>query len=72
MVLVECPDDTCRQPAEVIDRWEFTSTDGPIEHIKTCCLDRHIYTVPTDSLRSAHGPRGHARLQTLPMEGPGA
>jgi hypothetical protein len=47
MEIVTCPDHDCPAPAEVLDRWDFSSTDGPIEHIKTLCLHRHTLTVPT-------------------------
>ena len=47
MDTVRCPDDDCRAPAEVLDVWEFASTAGPVEHMKTRCVERHIYTVPT-------------------------
>jgi hypothetical protein len=47
MQIVTCPDHRCLAPAEVLDRWDFSSTDGPIEHVKTLCLNRHTFTVPT-------------------------
>jgi hypothetical protein len=34
--LTSCPD--CGRPAEVIDRVWLSSTDGPIEHVKTRCV----------------------------------
>jgi hypothetical protein len=43
-----CPDPECLAPAEVLDRFDLSSTDGPIEHIRTQCAMRHIYTVATD------------------------
>jgi hypothetical protein len=53
MDTVRCPNDECRLPAEVLDVWEFASTAGPVEHMKTRCPDRHIYTVPTRGRRSS-------------------
>jgi len=47
MKIVECPDSGCRLPAEVIDVWEFASTAGPVEHMKTRCVGGHVYTVAT-------------------------
>jgi hypothetical protein len=35
-------DDRCSLPAEVTDRFELESTDGPIEHMSTRCLGGHV------------------------------
>ena len=43
-----CPDPECQAPAEVLDRFDLSSTDGPIEHIRTRCVLSHIFTVATD------------------------
>lgn len=48
MEIVVCPDPACAVPAEVLDRWHWPSTDGPVEHMRTRCLARHVYTVPLD------------------------
>ncbi len=45
MEIVRCPDGACAAPAEVIDRWTWPSTDGPLEHLRTRCLHGHGYTV---------------------------
>jgi len=45
-----CPDPGCTAPAEIMDRWSWNSTDGPIEHVRTRCLARHIFTPTADSL----------------------
>ena len=60
--LVVCPE--CAAPAEVVDRFAFPSTDGPIEHVKVMCVMRHWFLLPTASLpavrsldaRSGTGP----------------
>ena len=46
--LVVCPE--CAAPAEVVDRIEFPSTDGPVEHVKVQCLSRHWFVLPTAAL----------------------
>jgi hypothetical protein len=46
MEIIGCPDPGCTSPAEVVDRWHFYSTDGPVEHLKTRCLAGHGFTVP--------------------------
>ena len=51
MVLHEltiCPEPTCRMVAEIHDRVTLASTDGPIEHIKTYCVNRHVFLLPHD------------------------
>lgn len=47
---VRCPDPECTALAEVVDRWTWNSTDGPIEHVRTRCLARHIFTPPAAML----------------------
>jgi hypothetical protein len=48
--ILPCPDPTCRAPAEILDRWVWPSTNGPVEHVKTRCLNGHCFTPPVDSL----------------------
>jgi hypothetical protein len=48
MEITVCPDPHCQAPAEVLDRFDFASTDGPIEHISTRCMLGHVFTVATD------------------------
>jgi hypothetical protein len=40
MQIMTCPADRCSTPAEALSRWEFRSTDGPIEHVKTIRPER--------------------------------
>lgn len=46
--VVACPE--CGAPAEVVDRFDLPSTDGPVEHVKVQCVTRRWFTVPTHSL----------------------
>jgi len=46
--LVVCPE--CAAPAEVVDRFAFPSTDGPVEHVKVQCLGRHWFLLPAAAL----------------------
>jgi hypothetical protein len=48
--VIACPDPTCRAPAQIVDRWTFRSTDGPVEHVKTGCERGHWFTPTIDSL----------------------
>ena len=50
--LIACPDESCGLPAEVCDRFVLTSTSGPIEYVRTYCVVRHIFTVPTERTAS--------------------
>jgi hypothetical protein len=46
--LVVCPQ--CAAPAEVVDRFTLPGTDGPVEHVKVRCLQRHWFLLPVASL----------------------
>ena len=48
--LIPCPDPSCRAPAEIVDRWTFTSSQGPVAHLKTRCERGHHFTPTVDSL----------------------
>jgi hypothetical protein len=48
--IVACPDPACQAPATVADRFALASTSGPVEHLKTRCLDGHWFTPPADTL----------------------
>lgn len=50
MEIIRCPDLACNAPAEIEDRWYQESTHGAVEHLKTRCLDRHVFTMTTDAL----------------------
>jgi hypothetical protein len=56
--IVACPDLSCGVPAEVVDRFVLTSTDGPIEHLRTYCVQRHIFTVTTERVAAKVRVRG--------------
>jgi hypothetical protein len=47
---ISCPQPGCAAPAEIVDRWTWTSTDGPVEHVKTWCANGHGFTPPLDTL----------------------
>jgi hypothetical protein len=49
---VRCPDLDCGQPAEIVDTWVWSSTDGPVPHARTRCLLGHVFTPPSDWLIS--------------------
>ncbi|MGH3978025.1 MAG: hypothetical protein ACRDRZ_03325 [Pseudonocardiaceae bacterium] len=51
-----CPELECRQPAEVQWRCVLPSTDGPIEHVKVVCLDRHWFLLSVEMLAASRAP----------------
>jgi len=48
--IVACPEPGCDAAAEIVARWVWPSTDGPLEHTKTYCLLGHARTLLTASL----------------------
>jgi hypothetical protein len=55
---IACPEPACPMPAEVVERFVLASTDGPVEHLKTWCLDGHGFTVPSELLVARPLARG--------------
>lgn len=48
--VVACPE--CHRMAEVVDRFDLESTDGPVPHVRLRCEQgRHHLMMPVDSLR---------------------
>jgi len=47
---VACP--SCHEPAEILDRYSFDSSDGPYRHLKIRCAAGHWYTMPADRVRA--------------------
>ncbi|HET9556799.1 MAG TPA: hypothetical protein VFS70_06650, partial [Actinomycetota bacterium] len=43
--IVACPEPGCDVAAEVVSRWVWPSTDGPVEHVKVFCLHGHARTL---------------------------
>ena len=54
MDLTTCPE--CGNAAEIQWRDVVESTDGPIEHAKIVCVDRHWFLMPVASLASPRMP----------------
>jgi hypothetical protein len=55
-----CPE--CGAPAEVLDRHVLESTDGPVEHARVVCLDRHRFFLPVAGLRQGSGSASRLEL----------
>ncbi|MEZ5095694.1 MAG: hypothetical protein R2731_05995 [Nocardioides sp.] len=54
-----CPE--CGELAEVLWRVVLDSTDGPIEHAKVQCVQRHGFLLPVESLVRSAPARSHPR-----------
>jgi hypothetical protein len=46
LALLPCPDPVCDAPAEITGSVTFESTQGPVAHVKTQCVRRHIFVMP--------------------------
>jgi hypothetical protein len=54
MDLTTCPE--CGNAAEILWRDVLESSDGPIEHAKVVCVDRHWFLMPVASLAAPRLP----------------
>lgn len=77
MEFTRCPDRDCGAPAEILDRWDFDSTSGPLGHARTRCLHGHSFTVlaetlPPDSCEPANQLHVPSRLTADTGPGPRA
>ena len=57
MDLITCPE--CGNAAEIQWRDVLESSDGPIEHAKVVCVDRHWFLMPVAQLASPRLPAEH-------------
>ena len=48
--IVPCPQPRCGASAQIVDCWVWPSTNGPVEHVKTWCVNGHGFTPTLDSL----------------------
>lgn len=55
MERTDCP--ACGLPAEIQWRAVLESTDGPTEHARILCVDRHWFLLPVASLKNVPSPR---------------
>jgi hypothetical protein len=67
MDMTTCPE--CGAPAEVRDRHVLDSTDGPVEHARVRCAQRHHFFLPVERLCSRTGSpmrRSLSEVRDLP------
>jgi hypothetical protein len=62
--IVVCPEPGCEVAAEVVSRWVWPSTDGPVEHVRVDCVAGHARTVLTAWLASPTRPSRVAHPST--------
>jgi len=46
MVVAACPDPECGAPSEIIPWAVVGSTDGPVPHVRTLCVNKHRFLLP--------------------------
>jgi hypothetical protein len=56
--LTVCPEPSCSSAAQIFDRSALQSTDGPIEHVRIRCLNRHRFLLPVEMLAALPSPPG--------------
>lgn len=54
MDLTTCPE--CGNAAEILDRFVLESTDGPVEHVRMQCVQRHWFLLPVGALETPAMP----------------
>jgi 1,6-anhydro-N-acetylmuramate kinase len=54
--IIHCPQPDCGASAQVVDRWVWLSTHGPVEHVKTWCTNGHGFTPTLDTLTAQPTP----------------
>jgi hypothetical protein len=62
--IIPCPQ--CGAPARITDRFRFGSTNGPVEHVKTGCVNNHWLTPLAETLASAQPAARPAAAQLAP------
>ena len=61
---IPCPQ--CGAPAEITERFQLGSTAGPVEHLKTGCVDNHWLTPLAETLAGALPNPAPAAAEAMP------
>jgi hypothetical protein len=61
---IPCPQ--CGAPARITGRFRLGSTAGPVEHLKTGCVNNHWLTPLAETLTSAQPDPTSAATQPAP------
>jgi hypothetical protein len=59
---IPCPE--CSAPARITERFRLGSTDGPVEHLKTGCVNNHWLT-PLAEMVERERPAAERDLQVV-------
>ena len=62
---IPCPQ--CGAPAEITERFQLGSTAGPVEHLKTGCVNNHRLTPLAETLASAQPSPTPAAAEAMPI-----
>jgi hypothetical protein len=62
---ISCPQ--CGAPAQITERFRLGSTAGPVEHVKTGCVDNHWLTPLAGSLAGARPDPSPAAAEPAPV-----
>jgi hypothetical protein len=61
---IPCPE--CGAPSQITERFWLDSTDGPIEHLKTGCVNNHWLTPRVETVDQQLLAAIHDDLAALP------
>lgn len=61
---IPCPE--CGAPAEITERFWLDSTDGPLEHLKTGCVNHHWLTPRAETVQRDRFASPDRDLAALP------
>jgi hypothetical protein len=63
MLIAACPDPECGAPAQIVPWAVADSTNGPVPHVRTLCVNKHRYLLPDTWTPSRDTRPGTARDQ---------
>jgi hypothetical protein len=61
---IPCPQ--CGVPARISERFRLHSTDGPVEHLRTGCVNNHWLTLSAETLADARPDQAPVVAQLAP------
>ena len=61
---IPCPQ--CGAPAQITERFHLDSTAGPVEHLRTGCVDNHWLTPLAETLAGARPIPTPAAAEAMP------
>jgi hypothetical protein len=61
---IPCPQ--CGAPARITERFRLSSTDGPVEHVKTGCVNNHWFTPRAETIERQPQATADHDLAALP------